>query len=92
MIKSLIYSFLSISSLYSVLFLIGSVSGSGTGPLDSQATDPDPETLLWGLSQGPVVHFNVPICVDIPTNTLNLLNSYEIVIIFSVCRHVAQAE
>ena len=29
-------------------YLKGSVSGSGTGPLDSQATDPvpDPETLL----------------------------------------------
>ena len=41
---------------------------------------------------GLVVHFNVPICIDIPTNTLNLLNSYEIVIISSVCRHIAQAE
>ena len=66
----------------------GSVSGSGTGPLDSQATGPVPDT----ESRGPVVHFNVPLCVDILTNTLNLSNSYEIVIISSIFRHIAQAE
>ena len=34
-----------------------SVSGSGTGPLDtnSRGPVPDPEPLLWGMSRGPVV-------------------------------------
>ena len=41
------------------LFTLGSVSGSSTGPRDSQATGPvpDPETRQWGVSRGLVVHF-----------------------------------
>ena len=40
-----------------VIFLQGTVSGSGTGPLDYGATSPVPDTepRLWGLSRGPVV-------------------------------------
>ena len=35
----------------------GTVLGSGTGPLDYEATGPVPDTepRLWGLSRGPVV-------------------------------------
>ena len=39
------------------LYTEGTVSGSGTGPLDHGATGPVPDTepRLWGLSRGPVV-------------------------------------
>ena len=49
--------YLSISSPPKLAIFERSVSESGTGPLDSEAPDPvpDSETLLRGMAQGPVV-------------------------------------
>ena len=43
--------------IHSLWIAYGTVSESGTGPLDDEARCPvpDPESRLWGMSRGPVV-------------------------------------